>query len=787
MPRLEDARLLRGAGRFTADVALNRPLHLRVVRSVVAHGRLLGIETQAARLPGVVAILTADDLRDGSGAVPRVPIRTPTETDLSAYTQPVLAEGVVRYVGEPVAAVLAESPYVAEDAAELVDVLIEELPAHTSAAAALASADPPLYPDGNLVTVLEKGWGEVGEVFAAAPVVVEAELGIGRHAAVPLEPRALRVGYDPGTDRLDVWGATKVAVINRDILARMLDVAASSVHVHPVDVGGGFGARGEFYPEDFLVPMLARRFRRSVSWVEDRMENLTALNHSREQLHRIAMAFEADGRILAVRDEVLHDNGAYLRTHGVAVPDQTIAMLLGPYRVPVYAGRALVVATNKTPAGTYRAPGRFEGNYAREHLLDLAADRLGIDRVELRRRNLLRADELPCDRPMRHDGDNIRPDEGDYLGLLSTAQARWEEAGLPEELVRLRAAGRIAGLGVAFFLEHSGSRQFESADVEVDATGTVRVITGGAQLGQGVETAMAQIAAEVLQVPVDRVRVTCGDTEQAPEGFGSFGSRTTVQAGSAVHGAALAVRDVLTRIAAELLESEPGDLTLSDGAVGVAGAPGAALTFAQLATAARSDPRFVRDQTVRLRQRHQFEMTTRTHPYGVQAALVELDPATGDVHCHRYLCVVEVGRAVNPMIVEGQVAGGIAQGLGGALMEEFRYDDSGQPLSSTFIDYLIPTAHEVPPAEVVILEEMPALNNPLGVRGVGETGIAAVGAVMANAVRDALGDGHPVDRLPVRPGTVLDRLIASPIDAERRTRPPGHVGDHRPVPRRLEA
>lgn len=761
-PRVEDARLLRGAGHFAADVALDRPLHVRVVRSAVAHGRLLGIETEAALLPGVVAVLTADDLRDEAGAVPRVPIRTPVETDLSAYLQPVLAEDVVRYVGEPVAVVLAEDPYLAEDAADLVEVLVEELPAHISGPAALASADPPLHAGGNLVTVVEKGWGEVEEVFATAPVVVEAELGIGRHAGVPLEPRALRVGYDPGADRLDLWGATKVAVINRDILARMLDVPASSIHLHPVDVGGGFGVRGEFYPEDYLVPMLARRFRRSVSWVEDRTENLTALNHSREQLHRIAMAFDDEGGILAVRDEVVHDNGAYLRTHGIAVPDQTVAMLLGPYRVPVYAGRALVVTTNKTPAGTYRAPGRFESNYAREHLLDLAADRLGIDRVELRRRNLLRTDELPCERPMRHDGDSIRPDEGDYLGLLDAAQAHWERVGWREELAAMRAQGRVAGLGVAFFLEHSGSRQFESADVEVDATGAVRVITGAAQLGQGVETAMAQIAAEVLDVEVDRVRVTCGDTEQAPEGFGSFGSRTTVQAGSAVHGAARAVRDVLVRVAAELLEADPGDLELDGGSVRVAGLPDAVRTFAQLATAARTDPRLVRDPAVRLRQRHQFEMTTRTHPYGVQAALVELDPATGGVSCLRYLCVVEVGRAVNPLTVEGQVAGGVAQGLGGALMEEFRYDESGQPLSSTFIDYLIPTAHEVPVVETVILEDMPALNNPLGVRGVGETGIAAVGAVIANAVRDALGDGLPVDRLPVRPGAVLDRLVAGP-------------------------
>lgn len=758
--RVEDSRLLRGEGRFGADVGLHRPLHLRVVRSPVAHGRITAIDTDAALGDGVVEVITADSLRERFGQVPRIPIRTPVDADLSAYLQPVLADGLVRYVGEPVAVVLAEDPYLAEDAASLVDVTIEDLTPFVRATATAERAGNPIHSAGNVAAVLEKGWGDVDGIFAAAPVVVEATLRIGRHAGVPLEPRCLTVGYDRASGRLDIWGVTKVAVINRDILANLLRVPAGSIRIHPVDVGGGFGVRGEFYPEDFLVPFVALHTRRSVAWVEDRVENLTALNQSREQEHRIAVAFDEEGLILAVKDDVTHDNGAYMRTHGAAVPDQTIAMLLGPYRVPAYAGRAEVVVTNKTPAGTYRAPGRFEGNYAREHLLDLAAHRLGIDRIELRRRNLLRPDELPCERPLRHDGDAIRPDEGDYLRSLTAAQQHWESAGWHRQLRQLREAGRTVGMGMAFFLEHSGSRRFESADVEVDTTGAVRVFTGGAQLGQGIETAMAQIAADVLGVGADQVFVECGDTEQSPEGFGSFGSRSTVQAGSAVHEAATTIRATMLRVAAELLEADAGDLVMEGGRVRVAGTPDRGLTFGQIATSARREPRFIRDESVRLRERHQFELEFRTHPYGVQAAIVELDPSTGHVSCLRYMVAVEVGRAVNPMIIEGQVIGGVAQGLGGALMEEFRYDDTGQPLSSTFMDYLLPTALEVPEVETLISEDAPATNNPLGVRGVGEAGICAVGAVIANAVLDALADGAPVSALPVRPGVVLDRLVA---------------------------
>jgi aerobic carbon-monoxide dehydrogenase large subunit len=434
-------------------------------------------------------------------------------------------------------------------------------------------------------------------------------------------------------------------------------------------------------------------------------------------------------------------------------------MLLGPYRVPAYAGRATVVVTNKTPAGTYRAPGRFEGNYVREHLLDLAADRLGIDKVELRARNLLRTDELPCERPLRHDGDTIRPDEGDYHRLLEMARRHWEEAGWPAEVERLRADGRVAGMGMAFFLEHSGSRRFEAADVELDSTGRIRVAMGGAQLGQGIETAMAQIAADVLSIEPGRVFVECGDSEQAPEGFGSFGSRSTLQGGSAVHGAAVTLRSTLLRVAADVLETDVRDLRLEDGRVHVVGMADAGLEFEQIAQLVLREPRFIRDDTIRLRERHQFELEARTHPYGVHAAIVELDPTTGHVTCHRYLVAVEVGRAVNPTLVEGQVAGGVAQGLGGALMEEFRYDDAGQPLSSTFMDYLVPTAVEVPVVETLITEDAPARNNPLGIRGVGEAGVCAVGGVVANAVLDALGDHEPVAMLPIRPGTVLERLV----------------------------
>jgi CO/xanthine dehydrogenase Mo-binding subunit len=816
--RKEDRRLLRGAGRFGDDFAADGQVWARVVRSAVASGRIRGVRTKAAAaVDGVIAVVTAADLPPGLA----IPVRLPLQgIDLDGYLQPVLAGGVVRYVGEPLAVVVAEDPYLAEDAAELVDAEIDETPAVLDAAAATGPRAPRLFPGGNVAADFTLGFGDVGAAFAAAAEVVETTVAIGRHTAVPMEPRALLAVPEPD-GRLSVYGMTKVPVFNRGVLAAMLGLDPAQVHGHAVDAGGGFGVRGEFYPEDFLVPWLARSLGRPVKWAEDRAEHLVAVNHSRQQEHRLAAAFDAGGRLLGLRADVLHDNGAYCRTHGITVPELTVAMLPGPYRVPAYAGRIRVVVTNKTPCGTYRAPGRFEGTTAREQLLDVAAGRLGMDRFELRRRNLLGPGELPHRRAMSTLGTEMILDAGDYPGLLAATVAEAERLGYPALLPgggpQTRQGPGVAqaerpgcpvpphdggpplrrGLGVAVFLEKSGLGPQETADVEAGADGTVRVLAGGTSLGQGVETVLARIAADALGVDPGVVSVVCGDTDLQPAGGGSWASRTTVVAGNAVHAAAAAVREQAVRAAAELLEAAPGDLTVAGGVIGVRGDPAASVTLAEVAAAVtgrpdagprnagaggpgaaagaawpeaeETEPEAGEGAPVAgvdapgagaargavLAARRRFDVSHMTYPYGVHIAVVEVDTGTGGVRVLRYLVGYEVGRAVSPALVAGQLRGGAAQGIGGGLLEEFGYDEAGQPLATTFMDYRMPTAAEVPPIDVLVLEQSPAPGNPLGLRGAGEGGLSASGAVLASAVRDALGLTGSVGRLPLTPARVL--------------------------------
>ncbi|MQA01633.1 MAG: molybdopterin-dependent oxidoreductase [Streptosporangiales bacterium] len=748
-PRKEDRRLLTGTATFGSDVQFPRMAHARVVRSLVAHGAITAIDASAARaLPGVVDVVTAADVPTGL-AIP-VRLQVP-DTDVSGRLQPVLAATEVRYVGEPVAVVVADDPYVAEDASGLVTVDIDDRDP-------LVDVDDATEAD--VVADFGLGYGDVDTAFGRAAHVVAMDVAVGRHTAVPMEPRALTVEYQPATDSLSVYGATKVPVFNRQVLAGLLGMDESAIRMHAVDAGGGFGVRGEFYPEDFLVPWLARRLRRAVSWVEDRAEHLVAVNHSRQQRHRVEAAFAADGTILGLRDDVRHDNGAYVRTHGVIVPELTLAMLPGPYRVPAYRGRVRVVLTNKTPCGTYRAPGRYEGTTAREQLFDLAAAELGLDRVELRRRNLLGSDELPHTRAMHTLGTDVVLDGGDYVRLLDRALARVDELGWRQLVDAGRAEGRLLGLGLAVFLEKSGLGPYDTADVEITSTGRVRVLSGGTSLGQGIETALAQIAADEFGVPYDAVDVINGDTLLQPYGTGSWASRSTVVAGSAVQRAAREVAVRVRELGARLLEAAPDDVELVDGAVRVKGVPGSARSLAEVWQAAQ--PRagwLAADEPAGLAARHRFTVDHMTYPYGAHVCAVEVDPGTGNVQVLRYLVAYEIGRAVNPTLVEGQLRGGVAQGMGGALLEELVYDEQGQPQSTTFMDYLLPTAAEVPAVDLVVCEDAPAATNPLGARGAGEGGVTAAGAAVASAVSDAIGV-PAIGKLPVDPRSVV-RLLRS--------------------------
>jgi carbon-monoxide dehydrogenase large subunit/6-hydroxypseudooxynicotine dehydrogenase subunit gamma len=745
LPRAEDPRLLRGRGRFGDDFSAPGQLHARVVRSPAAYGEVRALDVAAARnVPGVTAVVAADDLPRN----PVIPVRLAIAgTDLSAFLQPVLARDTVRYVGEPLAVVVGEDPYACEDAAELVEIDIADRPAVLD-----ARQDPP-----RVAAELTRGYGDPGAAFAGAAHVVEIELAIGRHSGVPLEPRCLLAvpGREPG--ELAIFGMTKVPVWNRDLLADLLGVDETLIRVHAIDAGGGFGVRGEFYPEDFLIPWLAIRLGRPVKWAEDRAEHLMAVNHSRQQYHRVAAAFDGGGRILALTDDIIQDNGAYCRTHGVAVPELTVAMLPGPYRVPAYRGRVRVVLTNKTPCGTYRAPGRFEGTAAREHLLDVAATRLGLDPLALRERNLLTPAELPHERPISTLGTDMILDTGDYPALLAAAAGETVRLGYRDLAARPRdrEPGRRRGFGLAMFVEKSGLGPQETADVTVSRSGAVHVYSGGTSLGQGIETVLAQIAADALGADPRAVRVTAGDTAAQPFGAGSWASRSTVVGGSAVHQAALAVRRRAIELAARVLEAAEEDLDLAAGTVSVRGDPAASLSLADLARAAAPASGYLRDgEPAGLSARRRFEVSHMTYPYGVHAAVVEVDTGTGRVRVLRYLVAYEVGRAINPMLVEGQLRGGVAQGIGGTLLEEFRYDEDGQPQAITFIEYRLPTAAEIPPVDVLLCQDAPSPGNPLGVMGAGEGGISAVGGAVANAVRDALGLPGSVGQLPLTPARV---------------------------------
>jgi aerobic carbon-monoxide dehydrogenase large subunit len=569
---------------------------------------------------------------------------------------------------------------------------------------------------------------------------------------VPMETRGSIARYDAARDVLELHGAAKVPHWNRDQIARMLGRPPSSVHLYEGHVGGGFGVRGELYPEDVLVCLGALRFGRPVKWVEDRREHLIAANHSREQRHRIRAAFDAGGRILAIDDEFFHDQGAYVRTHGATVPDLAAAMLPNPYRVPAYRAAGHVRLTNKTPCGTYRAPGRYESTFARERLLDAIAAKTGLDTVEVRRRNFISAREMPYARPLDTLGTAVVLDSGDYAGLLDRALAgiRWDA--LQATLRERRARGEAVGAGLAVFVEKSGLGPFDGVKVSVDVSGAVEVVTGAASIGQGVETVIAQICADALGVDYRRVRVVHGRTDRIDFGMGAFASRVTVMTGEATRIAATQVRATAVELAAELLQAPAETLDVVGGEVvrtDVLGGPSIAL--AELARALGPASPTRRMRAPGLCAEGWFHTDHMNYPYGVHTAVVRVDRETGGVEVERYLVAYDIGKAVNPMLVEGQITGGFAQGLGGALLEEFVYDQRGEPLAVTFADYLLPTSHEVPEIEAIICEDAPSPLNPMGLKGAGEGGVNAVGAAIAAAIDDALEMPGAITQLPVTP------------------------------------
>lgn len=744
--RLEDPPLVRGQGRFVADINFPHQLHMRVVRSAHAHGRIVSVDTSGAlALPGVRAVWTAGDIDD----LGPIDFREGRIEKLEAFRQPVLAADRVRYVGEPVAAVFADDPYIAEDAAELVTVEVEELPPIMNA------DDPPGMFAAGLSTEPAQCGSEFGDIEAAfrnAHLVVDLDLTVGRHSGVPLETRGAIGRYDAARDVLELHGAAKVPHKNREALARKFGRSTAGLHLFECHVGGGFGIRGEIYPEDILVLAAALRLGRPVKWLEDRREHLMAANQSRGQRHKIRAAVAADGTLLALDDEFFHDQGAYPRTHAMRIAETTCGILPGPYRLRAYRILGHYRLTNKTPAATYRAPGRYETNFVRERLMDVIAARLELSPAEIRRRNLICSSEMPFERPLLVLGDEVSYDSGEYTLLLDKALDRFGWKALQGELERRRAAGELVGAGMAMFVEKSGLGPIDGVRMNVDTTGGVEVITGGASVGQGFETVIAQVCADTLGVDYSRVRVVHGRTDRIEYGLGAHASRATVMTANATAVAAAKVRAKALDLAAALLQQPAETLTVGDGVVRRADAPGGpSISLGELASGLSPTSPLRADREPGLCADGWFETDHQTYPYGVQLALVRIDPATGGVAIERALVACDVGRAINPMLVRGQIVGGFVQGLGGALLEEFRWDERGEPLSVTFADYLIPTLREVPPIDVLIAEDAPSPRNPLGIKGAGEGGIAAVGAVVAAAICDAIGMQDAVRELPITP------------------------------------
>jgi len=740
--RVEDRPLLTGRGRFAADIDHPGQLHMRIVRSAIAHGRIRAIDAAAAvALPGVVAVWTGADVAD----VPPISFRMMRISGLEPFRQPILAQGIVRYVGEPIAVVFANDPYVAEDAEDLVAADIEPLAPYLD-----PTLEPPPFAPGLVAeaAVVRKEYGDLAAAFGGGARVLELSFAIARQSGVPIETRGALAHVDPaGVLRFE--GAAKVPHQNQRALATMLGLPRDRIHLHEGHVGGGFGIRGEIYPEDVLVCLGALRLNRPIKWIEDRREHLIAANQSRGQRHRVRVAYDERGFIRGLDAEFWVEQGGYIRSHGVTVTDLTAAMMPGPYVIPAFRAIGHVRLTNKTPAGTYRAPGRFEGSFVRERAIDAIAAALELDPVEVRRVNLIRPAQMPFKRGLDTLGTEIVYDSGDYPAFMDKALATLRLPDLERSLAARRANGEKVGLGLGFFVEKSGLGPSDKVKMSLGPDGTIDVVCGSASLGQGIDTVLTQIAAEKLGVPVAAFRVRHGQTDLIDEGLGAYASRVTVMTGSAVSLAAPALAKRICAAAAPLLQRRPDELALADGRIGQAGsAAGPEITLAELA----------RTLAAPLEVEARFESSHMSYPYGLHAAVVRIDAATGAVAIERFFVAYDVGRAVNPTLVEGQLVGGAAQGIGGALYEAFVWDDAGQPLAASFVDYLVPTALEIPPIETLVLEDAPSPINPLGVKGAGEGGISAAGAAVAAAVDDALGIPGAITRLPIRPDDVRRHL-----------------------------
>ncbi|WP_424628422.1 xanthine dehydrogenase family protein molybdopterin-binding subunit [Bradyrhizobium sp. SYSU BS000235] len=721
MERVEDLRLVRGAGTYVADVNRPNQLYAVILRSSAAHGTIKSIDTQAAlALKGVHAVLTAKDF---GSTVPRIPLRLQPLPQLETFHQPVVADGKVRYVGEPIAVIVADSPAIAEDALEYVDLDIEPLAPVANRAHVEAKKSLLFEEHGSNVAITWKAFrGNADEAFKTADYVRRERFRVQRHAAMFMEPRGFVAEWDSAAGKLTVWGAAKTAWHNRRTLAAQMGLELEAVDLIEVDVGGGFGSRGEFYPEDFLIPAAAKIVGRPVKWVEDRREHMMSANHARDVECEVEFAATRDGKFIGLRGQVWCDTGAYIRTNGSVGPRNVAQYMSGPYCFEHIDIKSSMLTTNKTPCGTYRGPGRYETDFIRERMIDLAAQDLKIDRVELRRRNLVADAQMPYPLASITPYDSSTElDSGDYHAVFDRClhEFKWKEKSkLRGQLID----GYYHGLAVGSFIEGGAAGPKEEVRLVLEPGGLLTVYMGSSSVGQGLETIMAQIAADAMEITYDKITILHGSTSYVKDGYGAYHSRSTVMGGSAILVGAEKLKNLIREKAAAHFGCAPSDVSLGE----------------EQATFRQSSIPFGELSEEPLEIEAEFFNKKYTWAYGTQAAHVAVDPGTGHVKVLDYMSVEDVGRMINPLTLHGQALGSIVQGLGGAFLEHLVYDDEGQLLTGSFADYLMPTASDFPKIESITLELKPCPNNPLGAKGAGEGGLIPVGGLMANAIADAL-------------------------------------------------
>lgn len=776
--RTEDPRLLAGRGEYVDDVTVPKMIEAAVLRSPEAHARILSIDTSAARaLPGVFDVITGADLAAVAGQQPVIWFPIPDQRIAKTHA---LATDRVRWVGQAVAAVVAVDRYVAEDALELIDVEYEPLPVVADLDAALAPDAPRLYDDwpDNVSGSLTYTFGEPDEAFAAADVVVKESFNHGRAFGCPLEPRGAIVDWDAFSDTIDVWLSTQSPNLARDLLSEVLGVPVHKIRVRTPNLGGGFGNKFDFYGEEIIAAVLSRRTGRPVKLIEDRRDSFFATSHSRDQRLDFEMALTNDGTIVGLRGISYGVLGGALGTVGSGPPWASVLTCMGPYKIPNLDVTVKAVMTNRSPYGSYRGWGVPKGNIVHERLIEIAARELGVDRAEIRRKNFPAPEEFP-----HFSGVAFTYDSGRYADCLDLAMSKIEELGWRERQAQARAEGRSVGIGYSFHVEpsaygpsrilnlvglaHSG---FDEVTLRMDSIGKVTVYSGQINMGQGTHTIYAQLAADSLGVPMDDIVVVTGDTDSCPyTGYGTGGSRAAPLGGAAIIRAGERLRAKLLRIGAQLLEASPDDMEIVDGVLSVRGAPGRSVTTRDIGDAAyrRLLDRLPEGEMPTLEEVDVFDPPNMATSYGCTALLAEVDRETGMVSLIDCLQAHDCGTVINPMLVDGQLAGGLAQALGGALLEELIYDDEGQLRTASFMDYLLPTAMEIPPFHFYH-QETPAPDIPGGIKGVGEAGTIAGVSLVGSAIDDALSDlGVTVTRFPVTPPRLLDLIREAQISASR--------------------